>query len=413
MESRAIEGADHRHGASTSPLPAPTLPAIRVTAAKPVPFAMIGGGEGAFIGEVHRLAARLAGNCRLVAGAFSSDPARSRRSGEAIGIDPARVYPDWQTMIAAEAAAAPEQRIGFVAIVTPNHVHAAPATAALEAGLAVLTDKPLAGTLADAELIAAAAARTGGLVGLTHTYAGYPMVKEMRALVAAGELGAIRRVAVSYTQGWLSRADDGAASAQAAWRIDPARSGDTGAFGDIGSHAFHLVETVTGEHLTSLAAELRAVVPGRVLDDDGAALFRLSGGGRGTLVASQVATGDINQLDLAVYGEHASLHWRQEDPNHLTVRRRDRPEERWTAGAGVSYLGPEARAATRLPAGHPEGYLEAFANIYRAFADRVATRRAGDDHGFGTLDEAMRTMRFLHAAKASSDAGGRWQEIAR
>ena len=378
---------------------------------KPVRFAMVGGGQGAFIGEVHRLAAALAG-CQLVAGAFSSDPARSARSGAAVGLDPARVYPDWRAMIAAEAARPADERIGFVAIVTPNHVHAGPAIAALEAGLAVLSDKPLAGTLADAEAIAAAAARTGGLVGLTHTYAGYPMVKQMRALVDDGALGAIRRVAVSYTQGWLSRAEDADASAQAAWRTDPARSGETGAFGDIGSHAFHLVETVTGERMVALAAELRAVVAGRRLDDDGAALFRLSGGGRGTLVASQVATGDNNQLDLTAYGEQASLHWRQEDPNRLVVKRRGRPAEIWTAGAGMPYLAPEALAAVRVPAGHPEGYIEAFANIYGAFATAVAGGGAGERPGFGTLAEAMRTMRFLHAAKASSDAGATWMELA-
>ena len=378
----------------------------RVSMPTPVPFAMIGGGQGAFIGEVHRWAASLAGNCRLVAGAFSSDPERSARSGAAIGLAAERVYPDWRTMIAAEAG-----RIGFVAIVTPNHVHAGPAIAALEAGLAVLCDKPLAGTLADADRIAAAATRTGGLVGITHTYAGYPMVEQMVALVRDGTVGAIRRVAVSYTQDWLSRAADIAASAQAAWRTDPARSGDTGAFGDIGSHAFHLVEHVTGERVAAIAADLRAAVPGRVLDDDGAALFRLSDGGRGTLVASQVATGDINQLDLAVYGDAASLHWRQEDPNRLTVKRRDRPSETWTAGVGTPYLAPAARGAARVPAGHPEGYIEAFANIYRAFATAVARGGAEYEPGFGTLDEAMRTMRFLTAAKASSDAGGIWTEL--
>lgn len=368
---------------------------------------MVGGGEGSFIGEVHRWGAALAGNCRLVAGAFSSDPERSARSGAAIGLSAERVYPDWQTMIAAEAG-----RIGFVAIVTPNHVHAGPAIAALEAGLSVLCDKPLAGTLADAAAIAAAAVRTGGLVGVTQTYAGYPMVKQMVALVRDGSVGAIRRVAVSYTQDWLSRAADVGASTQAAWRTDPARSGDTGAFGDIGSHAFHLVEHVIGERITAIAADLRVAVPGRVLDDDGAALFRLAGGGRGTLVASQVATGDLNQLDLAVYGDAASLHWRQEDPNRLIVKRRDRPSETWTAGAGTLYLTPEVRAAARVPAGHPEGYIEAFANIYRAFAAAVALGGAPDNAGFGTLDAAMRTMRFLSAAKASSDANGVWTELA-
>ena len=382
------------------------------TVAQPVRFAMVGGGEGAFIGGAHRLAAALSQTCRLVAGAFSSDPERSARSGAALGLDPGRVYGDWREMIAAEAARPVAERIGFVAVVTPNHLHAAPAIAALEAGLAVLCDKPLAGALCDGQAIADAARRNGGLVGLTHTYAGYPMVKQMRALVVDGTVGAVRRVSVSYVQGWLSRAADAEASPQAAWRTDPARSGETGAFGDIGSHAFHLVETVTGERMTALSADLRAALPGRSLDDDGAALFRLSGGGRGVLMASQVATGELNRLDLDVWGEHASLHWRQEQPDRLEVKRRDRPSEVWTAGAGAPYLAPAALAATRLLAGHPEGYLEAFANLYAAFARAVvAGGAAGPDPGFATLDEAMRTLRFLHAANRSSQAGGAWTEL--
>ena len=385
---------------------------LSVTQAQPMRFAMVGGGEGAFIGQAHRLAAGLSQTCRLVAGAFSSDPDRSARSGAALGLDADRVYGDWREMIAAEASRPPADRIGFVAVVTPNHLHAGPAIAALEAGLAVLCDKPLAGTLGDAQAIADAAQRTGGLVGLTHTYAGYPMVAQMRALVGNGTLGAVRRVSVAYMQGWLSRAEDAQASPQAAWRTDPARSGETGAFGDIGSHAFHLVETVTGERITALCAELRAVVPGRALDDDGAALFRLEGGGRGALVASQVATGELNRLDLSVWGEHASLHWRQEQPDVLELKRRDRPSEVWTAGASTPYLAAQARADARLPAGHPEGYLEALANIYRAFAQAVATGRAGAEPGFGTLEAGMRTLRFLHAAKRSSDAGGVWTELA-
>ena len=372
---------------------------------------MVGGGEGAFIGQVHRWAADLSQTCRLVAGAFSADPERSARTGVALGLDASRVHGDWRALLAAEARRPPGDRIGFVAIVTPNHLHRAPAVAALEAGFAVLCEKPLAGSLPDAEAIAEAALRTGGLVGVTHTYAGYPMVRQMRAMVAAGELGAVRRVAVSYTQGWLSRPEDAGASPQAAWRTDPARAGETGAFGDIGSHAFHLVESVTGERMTALAADMAATLPGRRLDDDGAALFRLSGGGRGTLVASQVATGELNRLDLAVWGEHASLHWAQETPDRMTVKRRDRPAETWTAGADAPYLAPTTRAGLRTPAGHPEGYIEAFANIYGDFARAVTHGRVGGDPGFATLDEALRVMRFLHASKRSSDAGGLWTEV--
>lgn len=382
---------------------------LMASEASPVRFAMVGGGEGAFIGPVHRTAARIAGNCRLVGGAFSADEARSRRSGDAIGLDPARVHGDWRRLIAAEAARPAAERIGFVAIVTPNHLHAPVAIAAMDAGFDVLTDKPLADTLPAAEGIADAARRTGRRVGVTHTYAGYPMVRQMRALVADGALGPVRRVGVSYTQDWLSRAEDAGASAQAAWRTDPARSGETGAFGDIGSHAAHLVAHVTGERIASIACDMRAAVGGRTLDDDGAALLRLSGGGRGTLVASQICTGDINRLDLAIYGEDAALHWRQEDPNRMTLARRGRPAELWTAGSNVPYLSGDATAMTRVPAGHPEGYLEAFANIYRAFADAVS----GKDHGgYGTLDEAVGVMRVLAAARASSEADGAWTEVA-
>ncbi len=382
-----------------------------MSAADVIPFAMIGGGEGAFIGQVHRWAADLSGACRLVAGAFSSDPTRSARSGAAIGLPPERVYGDWREMIAAEAARPAEARIRFVSIVTPNHLHREPAVAALEAGLAVLCEKPLAGDLADGEAIAHAAARCGGLVGVTHTYAGYPMVRQMRALVAAGEIGGVRRVDVRYVQGWLSREADATASPQATWRTEPESSGETGALGDIGSHAFHLVEFVTRERVTRVAADLRATFPSRRLDDDGAVLFHLSGEGRGVLVASQVATGELNRLDLAVYGEHASLHWRQEQPDKLEVKRRDRPSEVWTAGAGVPYLAPAALGATRTPAGHPEGYIEAFANIYGAFARAVSGAPSPPEPGFTPLDEAMRTLRFLHAAKRSSDAGGVWTEL--
>jgi predicted dehydrogenase len=373
----------------------------------PVRYAMVGGGEGAFIGPVHRTAAAIAGNCRLVAAALSSDPERARRSAEAIGVE--RGYDSHEALIEGELALPPGERAEFVAIVTPNHVHAPVAIAALEAGLAVLTDKPLTDTLEAALAIEQAARRTGGLIGITHTYIGYPMVRQARDLVAGGELGAVRRVAVRYTQGWLGRAED-ASGKQAEWRVDPARSGLAGAFGDIGTHAFNLVEYITGERMTRLSAELRAAVPGRRLDDDGAALFHLSGGGRGTLVASQICTGDANGLAISVWCEEAGLHWEQEHPNHLRIARRAKPEETWTPGADRAYLSAAAMNVTRLPSGHPEGYLEAFANIYRDFAEAVRGRPPARP-AYASLADGIAHMRFIQAAHDSSAQGAAWIDI--
>lgn len=375
----------------------------------PVRYAMIGGGEGAFIGPVHRTAAAIAGNCRLVAGALSSEPERARRSGAAIGLPPERSYCSLAEMLAGEAAQPPSDRAEFVAVVTPNHVHAPAAIAALEAGFPVLCDKPLADTDAAALLIAEAARRTGRLVGVTHTYTGYPLVRQARDLVADGELGSVRRVAVRYTQGWLAKAEDSVGK-QAEWRVDPARAGLAGAFGDIGTHAFNLVEFITGQRMIRLAAEIRAAVPGRQLDDDGAAMFHLSGGGRGTLIASQICTGDANGLEISVWCEEAGLHWRQEQPNSMRVARRGRPEEIWTSGGDRAYLGKAALAVTRLPSGHPEGYLEAFANIYRDFAEAVRGR-VPPRPSYANLDEGLAGMRFIQAAHDSSARGGAWIEL--
>ena len=374
-----------------------------------VRYAMIGGGEGAFIGPVHRTAAAIAGNCRLVAGALSSDAARARRSGEAIGLSPERCYDSFEAMIDGERSRPAQERAEFIAIVTPNHVHAPAAIAALEAGFPVICDKPLADTLEAALSIKAAADRTGGLVGITHTYTGYPMVKQARELVAAGGFGAVRRVAVRYTQGWLAKAED-TVGKQAEWRVDPSRSGLAGAFGDIGTHAFNLVEFITGERMVRLSAEIRAAVPGRQLDDDGAALFRLEGGGRGTLVASQICTGDANGLAISVWCEEAGLHWNQEQPNSLRVARRGKPEEIWTPGADRRYLGAAAMAATRLPSGHPEGYLEAFANIYRDFAEAVRGR-APERPSYASLDDGIAGMRFIQAAYDSSSQDAAWVDL--
>jgi predicted dehydrogenase len=372
---------------------------------------MVGGGEGAFIGAVHRTALAIAGNLELVAGAFSADPEKSRRSGAAIGLPTDRVYGSYQEMMERERALPEQARIEAVCIVTPNHMHAPVAIAAFHSGFHVICDKPVADTLENALAIGDAAARSGKLMAITHTYTGYPMVKQARALVAGGEVGAVRRVMVKYTQDWLSRPSDITGNKQAEWRTDPARSGEGGAFGDIGTHAFNLVEYITGERITSLCAELGAL-PGRRLDDDGSALFRLERGGKGMLAASQICVGDANALEISVYCELAGLHWRQEEPNTLRVGRRDRPEEIWTAGGNRAYLAPGIRAIQRTPAGHPEGYLEAFANLYRAFALDVRAGKMSAEPGYATMDDALSCMRFVRAARRSSERGTAWIDLA-
>lgn len=378
---------------------------------KPIRYGMIGGGQGAFIGGVHRTAAAIAGNWQLVAGAFSSTAEKSKASGAEIGVDPARTYGSWAEMLEREAALPEGERIEAVSIVTPNHMHAAPAIAALEAGFDVIIDKPLADSLDHARAIAEAAARNDRKIAVTHTYTGYPLVKQARRLVQGGEFGPVRRVAVKYTQDWLSRAADLENNKQAAWRVDPKQSGDAGAFGDIGTHAANLVEFITGERIVQICAEL-TMLPGRAIDDDGAALFRLSGGGKGTLTASQVCVGDINDLAIDVYCEHAGLHWRQEEPNTLRIGYRDRPTEIWHAGANRAYLAPDILAIQRTPGGHPEGYLEAFANIYRTFGEELRGGGAqGDEPGYATMEDTLAGMKFIAASLESSRRGAVWVDL--
>jgi len=378
---------------------------------KPVRYGMIGGGEGAFIGGVHRTAAAIAGNWQLVAGAFSSTPERSIASGAQIGIGPARTYGSWSDMLEREATLPADQRIEAVSIVTPNHAHAAPAIAAMEAGFDVIIDKPLADTFANAQAIADAAAKTGRRIAVTHTYTGYPLVKQARQLVTSGQFGKVRRVAVKYTQDWLSRASDLEGNKQAAWRVDPEKSGEAGAFGDIGTHAANLVEFITGERIVSICAELN-MLEGRRIDDDGAALLRLSGGGKGTLTASQVLVGDINDLAIDVWCDEAGLHWRQEEPNTLRIGYRDKPTEIWNAGANRAYLASDIQAIQRTPAGHPEGYLEAFANIYAAFGAAIrGLPPTGDEPGFATMADAISGMKFIRASLQSSRAGAVWTNL--
>lgn len=381
------------------------VPSFPPSPAAPVRMAMIGGGPGAFIGPVHRRAAALDGAIVLVAGAFSSDAARNEAAGLALGLPGARVYQDAKALVAGELALPADERAEFVSIVTPNHLHAEAAVAALERGLAVFCEKPLAGTLAGASRIAAAATRAP--LGIAFTYLGYPLVREARALVASGRLGAVRRVTVSYTQGWLARAVERDGNAQAEWRTDPTRAGVGGALGDIGVHAQSLAEHVSGQKIVALSADVRAAVAGRRLDDDGAVLLRFANGARGTLVASQICSGDENRLTLSVYGETGALHWAQEQPGELILAQEGRPAQRVTANAAL-LTDDGARAMLRLPGGHPEGYIEAFANLYAGFAG--ALRGAATEYPGAEL--GVRSAAFVEAALASSAADGQWRPLA-
>lgn len=363
-------------------------------------FGLIGGGEGSFIGQVHRLAAELDSQAELVCGAFSSDAGRSRRSGvELYGLSAAKAYPSYADMLSAEANLPADERMQFVVIATPNNVHYPAAVAALEAGFHVVCDKPITFSLAQAHALQQVIAQTGLRFAVTYNYTGYPMVKEARALVASGALGPIRRVSCEYLQGWLAESVD---NKQAAWRTDPQQAGVAGCFGDIGTHAENLLSYVSGLQIESLCADLSAFVPGRQLDDDGNVLLRFAGGARGVLSASQVAIGKENDLAIQVYGEKGGIEWKQSAANSLLVRWIDRPYEvRRTGGPGLS---EPAVTAGRIPSGHPEGYLEAFANVYRNFY--LALRGMAAD--LPGIEDGVRGMRFVEQVVASSERGAQW-----
>ncbi|UPL47741.1 Gfo/Idh/MocA family protein [Hymenobacter sublimis] len=372
---------------------------------------MIGGGQGAFIGAVHRHAAALDGLYDLVAGAFSSNPETSRASGQLLGLAPERVYGSFEELIYGEKQRPETERVQVLSIVTPNHLHFAPAKLALENGFHVILDKPMTFSLAEAKELQAVAEASNCRFCLTHTYTGYPMVKEARQLVASGELGTIRKAYVEYPQGWLSTFEEGGSNKQAAWRTDPARSGVAGAMGDIGTHAFNLLEYVTGLQVSQLCADINTVVPGRQLDDDGAVLLRLSGGASGVLVATQVAAGEENNVRLRVYGEKGGLEWQQVDANTLLVKWLDRPTEIRRAGTG--YVSSYAQHNTRTPAGHPEGYLEAFANLYRNFAlslqaDLSGTTAPPEALDYPSIAEGVRGMAFIENVIASGRSEQKW-----
>jgi predicted dehydrogenase len=374
-------------------------------------YGMIGGGRGAFIGAVHRIAAQMDGQAELVAGAFSSDPARSAASGEDLFLDPSRVYGSYVEMAAAEAKKPAGQRLDFVVIVTPNHQHFPPAKLFLEAGFNVVCDKPVTFDLKEAVALKKIVAKTRKVFALTHNYTGNTMVKQARDLVRSGKLGTIRKVVVEYPQGWLSTALEKTDQKQAAWRTDPKRSGAAGCMGDIGTHAENLARYITGLSIEELCADLTTFVPGRKLDDDGNVLLRFKGGAKGILHSSQISVGDENNLNIRVYGEKAGLEWKQEHPNQLFVKYPDKPTEIW--GRGNGYLtSAAAKAATRIPAGHPEGYLEAFGNIYReafrAIRAEVSGKALPKDLDFPTIDDGVEGMAFIETVVRSSKLGAKW-----
>jgi predicted dehydrogenase len=357
---------------------------------------MVGGGEGAFIGATHRWASRLDGEWTLVAGALSSDPERAKRSAATLGIAPDRAYEDFGAMALAEAAR--EDGIDAVAIVTPNHMHFAPAVAFLQAGIHVICDKPLTTSLAEAEELARLVKDTGLVFALTHNYAGYPMVRQAKAMVAEGALGAIRVVNVEYAQDWLSTPLEETGQKQAAWRTDPARSGPAGAVGDIGTHAYQLASFITGLPWEVTAAQVHTFVPGRRLDDN-AFVWMAAGDSRGLLWCSQVAPGNENNLRIRVYGEKGGLEWHQEEPNVLWYTPLGEPKRMLTrAGAGA---GPAAARVSRIPSGHPEGYLEGFANIYVEAARAIRAHKAGEpvpaEVTFPTVKDGVAGVRFIES----------------
>jgi predicted dehydrogenase len=374
-------------------------------------YAMVGGGHGAFIGAVHRHAIALDGLAELAAGALSSTPEKALASGRALGLTDAHNHPSWQALLEAELKRPLQERVDAIVIVTPTDSHFPIAQAFAAAGFNVICDKPLVHTSEQADQLVATVAANGSIFGVTYNYTGYPMVRQAREMVRTGALGAIRKIVVEYNQGWLATALEATGNKQAGWRTDPARSGIAGALGDIGSHAENLVSTVTGLEIEELVADLGALVPGRALDDDASILLRFKGGARGVLVASQINAGLENDLKLRVAGELGTLEWRQEDPNRLLHHRRDGATEILTRGS--PWLGEAARRAVRLPSGHPEGFIEAFANLYRGVFADIRARRAGIsadplDADYPRVTDGARGVHFIECAVLSS-ATRHWQ----
>jgi len=372
---------------------------------------MIGGGKGSFIGAVHRMAATLDGECELVCGAFSSTPERSKESGKELFLPPERVYGDYGEMIERERRLPDGTRMDFVCIATPNHLHFQPAKLALENGFPVMCDKPMTFNLAEAKELEAIVEKTGLLFGLTHNYTGYPMVKEARDMIARGEIGKVRKIVVEYPQGWLATKLEETDHKQAAWRVDPKRSGAVNCMGDIGTHAENLSEYVTGLKITELCADLTAFVDGRVLEDDGNVLIRLDNGARGVLHASQISVGVENGLNIRVYGEKGGLEWSQLEPNTLVARWLDKPVQLLRTGGG--YLSERSLMNTRLPAGHPEGFIEAFANLYRNYILALKAILDGKEPkpehmDFPSVRDGVRGMAFIETVVESNRTDVKW-----
>ncbi|MBC7885433.1 MAG: Gfo/Idh/MocA family oxidoreductase [Saprospiraceae bacterium] len=375
---------------------------------------MVGGGQGAFIGGVHRMAAALDGQIELVCGAFSSDPEKSKRSGEELYIKPSRIYKTFQEMILTEMTLSADERMDLVSIVTPNHVHFEPAKMAIQHGFHVICDKPLSYNLEEAYELQKVVHRSDRIFALTHNYTGYPMVKQAKQMVRNGDLGKIRKVVVEYPQGWLSTLLEASDNKQASWRTDPAKSGIAGAMGDIGTHAENLAVYITGLKISELCADISTLVQGRLLDDDGNVLLRFDNGARGILYASQISAGEENNLRIRVYGEKGGFEWSQMEPNTLTVRWADKPVEVYRTGSYNLY--PEALAHARIPAGHPEGYLEAFANIYRNVAKCIQAGLDGVDvnplfKDFPGIDDGVRGMEFIYKVIESGKSDHKWLKM--
>ena len=378
---------------------------------------MVGGGKDAFIGAIHRIAANMDGLVELVCGALSINPEIAEESGKMLFLPSDRIYKTYEEMIEKESRLPEGERMDFLTIVTPNFAHFAPAMMALENGFHVVIEKPITFSLDEARQLQAKVKETGLLLLLTHVYSGYPMVKQARQMVADGAIGKVRKIYVEYPQGWLSRLSEREGNAQAAWRTDPGKSGKSGSMGDIGTHAAHLAEYVSGLRITRLCADLNTMVEGRMLDDDGNVLLRFDNGANGVLMASQVAAGEENALKIRVYGEIGGLEWRQEEPNTLLVKWLDQPTQILRAGAGYGdRLSSNAIHNTRTPGGHPEGFLEAFGNLYRNFALTLSARIDGTEPAaaaldFPSVDDGVRGMAFIDNVVRSSQSDQKWTEF--
>lgn len=376
-----------------------------------VRLGMIGGGEGAFIGAVHRHAAALDGQIELVCGAFSRDEGNNLRTAASLGLNSERVYASWQHMLQQEAALPAEQRMQLVVIVTPNQLHVPISLAALQAGFHVFCEKPAGITLAETVQLSEVLAATDLLYGLAHTYLGYPMVWQAKMMVKNGDLGELRKIYVEYPQGWMTENLEAKQAKQASWRTDPAQAGSSGCMADIGTHAFGLAEFISGQQINRLCAELATHIEGRRLDDDGAALFKTDGGASGVLIASQVCAGEENALKIRLYGTKGGLEWQQMEPNTLLLRPYGAPAQLLRAGKDQTWLSPEALQRCRLPAGHPEGYLEAMANLYRDFANAIRQQQKGTPGGVPGIAEGLRGMAFIETVAKSNSVDDKWLDV--